>query len=72
MERKRRYFQTSLTENTCAPDAAKKSILPNVVLRVQEEQQPHLNRAGGGFISYGDRGKPSLLGDDFGFNNFFG
>ena len=44
MERKRKYFQTSLTENMCAPDATKKSILTNVLLKMQGAQQFHFNR----------------------------
>jgi len=36
-ERKKIYFRTSMTKNMCAPDAAKRSILPNVLLKGQEE-----------------------------------
>jgi len=35
----------------CAPDAAKRSILPNVVLKVQGAQQLHRNCGGGGICS---------------------
>jgi hypothetical protein len=40
VERKRRYFQTSLTESTFALGAAKRSILPNVLLKREGEQKP--------------------------------
>jgi hypothetical protein len=39
--RKRRYSQTNLTENTYAPHAASRSILPNVVFTHPEAHQRH-------------------------------
>jgi hypothetical protein len=41
VERKRRYFRTSLLENTFALGVARRSILPNVALRGQGEQRFH-------------------------------
>jgi len=41
----------SLTETMCAPDAAKKSILPNVALKVQGAHRVHRNCGGSSICS---------------------